>query len=33
MSDKMNEIKKRAAENPTENKKQAERREERNPAK
>ena len=33
MSDKMNEIKKRATENPTENKKQAERREERNPAK
>ncbi|WP_252722625.1 ABC transporter ATP-binding protein [Treponema sp. Marseille-Q4132] len=33
MSDKMNEIKKRAAKNPTENKKQAERREERNPAK
>ena len=33
MSDKMNEIKKRATENPTENKKQAEPREERNPAK
>ena len=33
MGDKMNEIKKRAAKNPTENKKQAEPREERNPAK